>query len=190
MKSEVQAQCDSTWTHVIDTVTVDGCQYEVDLCILCRYAYPGEVKINSYKNIDSCSTVLNPAEIGQGVIVQLSTWGTLFFDNCQQGGLPPCDVGSREFNYSIPICWQATLLVHDPSNSDNNIYMYEPCEGAICEVTYSFCMGPMGHEKTVITSSLKNGPITCTTEGHDIELPTGYVGEYSECYFLHTPCNP
>lgn len=32
MKSEAEAQCDPGWTHIIDTLLVQGCLYKVELC--------------------------------------------------------------------------------------------------------------------------------------------------------------
>lgn len=31
MKSKAEAQCDPGWTHITDTLLVQGCLYEVDL---------------------------------------------------------------------------------------------------------------------------------------------------------------
>ncbi|MFA7326512.1 MAG: hypothetical protein WC121_07615 [Candidatus Kapaibacterium sp.] len=42
MKSEAEAKhCKGT--TVVDTVTVDGCEFEVTLCVTCAYSYPGRV---------------------------------------------------------------------------------------------------------------------------------------------------
>src|SRR5688572_12559868 len=90
MKSELKTQpCTSPWQHIIKIVTVDGCDYQVDLCVWCRVAYPGEARVNSYRNIGPCSTTLNPAQITQQIFTQLMNPDALFFDICQRG-LPPC----------------------------------------------------------------------------------------------------
>lgn len=191
VKSEAEAQCDSNWTNLKDTVTVDGCQYEVDLCFLCRLAYPGQIKLNSYRNIGPCTTTLDLGQIGQGIIAQISTWGTVFFDYCQQRDLPPCDEGVLEFSYILPICWRAKLDVMVPPPG-KNIYSYEPCGGASCEFSFNYCEGLLGPLKTIIGDPIiLDGPITCELEGYQIlPLPNDFVGQVSACYFLHTPCNP
>jgi len=36
-----------------------------------------------------------------------------------------------------------------------------------------------------------NFPYDCSLEGYQVmPFPTGSIGDKSECYILHTPCNP
>lgn len=196
MKSEAEAKdpCPPGWTTLIDTVTVDGCDYEVELCVYCQFALPGKVRFNHYRNIDDCATLLNPSEIEDEIISQIVTFAYSYFDYCQFL-LPPCDQKPRKkITFDIPICMKAHLYYKAPPPLNDYRYLYLPCgDDAYCSVTYSYCVDYFGvaHHTVDPGSTSHNFPYSCTKEGYEIiPLPTGSVGDESECYIIHTPCNP
>lgn len=192
MKSDLLSKhCKSPYQTIIDTITVDGCQYEVDLCVFCGVAYPGEVIINSVRNIGSCAPTLTQDQIISQIYSQLSTHAYLWFQYCQFN-VPPCSGKARKkIEWKVYTCWKM-ILVHNDPDPDNRIYLSIPCgDDTYCKVTYSYCVDPFGIVQSNVSSYLGvNWPITCTLEGYEIIKPITYVGEESECYIVHTPCNP
>ena len=187
IENEVLAE-DCECLTVIDTLTVDGCDYEIELCAKCRYAFPGEVSKLHYKNLGPCSTTLNPEQVFQGILSQISNYAYLWFDHCQ-GPLPPCNENARrEITFDIPICWHAKLIFIDPLTLDKT-YLYEQCDDvADCKVTYSYCKDAFGAvHKEVVSHNPYETP-TCNIEGEFVILPTD-LGDSSDCYIIHTPCN-
>lgn len=189
MKSEADGQHCKGIT-IVDTVTVDGCEYELELCALCRYAYPGEISNLHYKNIGPCSTTLNPDQVFQGIMSQISTYAYLWFDHCVKN-IPPCNgTERREITFNIPICWHAKLIVEDPIDPDNNIYLYEQCvDEAECYVTYSYCKDAFNNVQKEVKEFYSFGTPDCKLEAEYVVLPTA-LGDSSDCYHIHTPCNP
>lgn len=191
IKSEAVAKepCPTGWTSVTDTVTVDGCEFEVGLCVLCSFSYPGQVKFNYFKQLDDCASILLPGQIKSQIMSQVQTYAYKYFDYCQFT-LLPCDQKERKkIKFNSPVCWFARLYY----KTQNDLrYYYLPCDDdAYCEVTYSYCVDKNG----VVQSSPDPGftpynfPYDCFLEGHQVPLPTGEIGDESDCYILHTPCN-
>lgn len=187
MKNEaVSKLCSYGGTPVYDTLTVDGCDYVVLVCYTCRYALPGEAYIQDYFNLTECSTTLNPNEVFQGIMSQISNYAYLWFDHCQ-GNVPPCNGKERtEITFNIPICWQAICISNSPLK-----HLYQQCEDeSECFVTYSYCKDLFNNVHKEVKEFYPSGTRTCVLEGHEIlPLPTS-LGDSTDCYIIHTPCNP
>lgn len=193
--AEAKDPCPTGWTNIKDTVLIQGCEFEIDLCVLCQFAYPGRVKIGpeGIRQLDAntCVTTLNAEELVAEAISQVSTNANLWFDFCQYN-LPPCEQKPRkEIKVEIPICWKV-LLYDITSNPTDYFYLYYPCDDdAYCEVTWEYCVDTNGIVHHTEGSGTKvNWAPKCTLEGYQVPLPTGYIGEESDCYILHTVCNP
>ncbi|MCB9221784.1 MAG: hypothetical protein H6615_08210 [Ignavibacteria bacterium] len=185
MKSEAEAQCDPGWTHITDTLLVQGCLYEVDLCAQCYVSHPGKVKINNFRKLDdSCPDTLDPNETLQQLFSQVSTWAYLWFDQCQSN-IPPCDLDSaKEVTFEYNVCW---LMKKD---TISNRMWYLPCTDEVCTVTYKICMNPdMSLNTTITNMTPPSIPFGCTLEGYQVVEPI-YHNQESDCFVLHTPCNP
>ncbi len=186
IKNEVLAQCDPGYTHHIDTVTVQGCLYAVDLCIQCTATHPGKVKYNSIRKLDdSCIDTLDPNERIQQVLSQVSNWAYVYFNVCP-GNFPPCEPGPPlEITFSYPICW----YMQKSATEDQTWYLV--CDDASCDITYELCMKfpEQTVQRTEISRTYTNFPYSCTEEGFNVDEPT-LPNETSDCYILHTPCNP
>lgn len=189
--TESQAQCTYPWQHMVEVVTVDGCDYQVDLCVWCRYSYPGEVRVNSYRNIGSCSTTLNPAQITQQIYTQLMSTYSLWYNICASN-LPPCkNSPPLVFNLQTPLCWKIQLIYID-IDPKKNIYVGIPCDDdAYCYSEHQYCIDKYGVKHHTVGGYLGyNFPPDCAeTEGYEIKIPT-VLNEESDCYILHTVCNP
>ena len=190
IKSEAEAQsmCDSTWTQKKDTLTIAGCEYEVDLCIQCTYSYPGKVKLNSVTKLDdSCtnSPSITPDQVLNQAISQTSNWAYVYFNTCIVSG-PPCDANNPKIvTYRYPRCW---FMVKD---AILNQTIYIPCNTQYCDVEYEYCveLPSLNVRLTEISHTNIGGDIIeCTLEGYQVELPALPL-ESSECFILHTPCD-
>lgn len=182
-------------TTMVDTLTIDGCDYEVTLCVYCGLAYPGYLTVESMKLISSgCTTTLDPNELMQRAYTQVSTVSVMWYNYCQYH-LPPCGGPEppKEMTVRQYYCWKVKLDYYDAVDS-TNYYLFLPCNtDDYCEVTYEYCVDSLGVVQKNLSSSRTDATsIDCTEEGEDIEIPEhpDPVGTESDCYILHTPCNP
>lgn len=193
MKNELEAQ---PCTNLVDTLLIDGCYYEVYLCVFCGAAYPGYVNVDSLKSLNGCTNSLDPVELLQQAYSQVATVAMQWYEYCQPN-LPPCTGTERKImKLNINICWKAKLD-YAPLSMENN-YLFFPCNtDEYCEVEYSYCIDSLGMVQHNITSATSNyNPYTLSclgSEGYEIELPKypdDDNGTETDCYILHTPCNP
>lgn len=194
MKSEAEAQ---PCTNLVDTLLIDGCYYEVYLCVYCGAAYPGYVNVDSLKSLGNCSTTLDANQILQEAYSQVATVAMQWYEYCQPH-LPPCS-GTERFTMTlnINVCWKAKLQ-YAPLTMINH-YIFIPCNtDEYCEVEYKYCIDSNGHVQHELYSSSRNFDIndfSCDeTEGYEVmplpTFPTYPNGYETDCYILHTPCNP
>ena len=194
MKNEAEAQ---PCTNMVDTLLIDGCFYEVYMCVFCGSAFPGYVTVDSVKSLDGCTSSLNPIELLQQAYSQVATVAMQWYEYCTPH-LPPCSGTERKIlKLNISICWRAKL-VYAPLTPANN-YLFLPCNtDEYCEVEYSYCKDSLGIVQHDIISATKNyndSTLSCLgTEGIDVmplpTFPTFPNGYETDCYILHTPCNP
>lgn len=185
IKSEAEAQCPSPKLHYIDTLTVGGCDYEVDMCIECTVTHPGKVTYNSITPLDSsCVSSLSPEQQIQQVLSQTSNWAYVYFNACPQN-FPPCDTTAKRITFEYPLCWTVVL------DTNNKRYWYYSCDDSKCAVTYDICMKmpEMTIQKTLVGGPTFINTPNCYLQGSEIEFPDEH-DEESECFILHTPCNP
>ncbi|MFA7325125.1 MAG: hypothetical protein WC121_00530 [Candidatus Kapaibacterium sp.] len=191
---EAKPICTKPWVNIVDTVTVDGCDYEIDLCVYCAFAYPGKVKINYYRNISGCTPTIPPNQITNQIISQISTYAYFWFDYCQFN-LPPCSGSLRKkIEWDIYICWKAKLVIKGATPHDD-VYLHLPCEDndTFCRVTYSYCVDEFAVVHHNVSGYLGyNFDPSCTLEGSAVFPlpPSAMVGDETACYVLHTVCNP
>lgn len=185
-----QSTCTSPWTTMIEIVTVGGCNYEVELCVWCAPAYPGEVKVIKIRNAGPCSSTLDQNQITQGIITQLMNPYSLWFNLCNNN-LPPCK-NSPPFivTVDLPICWKVKLVYQDLQDTTNNVYLSFPCDDdAFCRVENKYCKDKYGVKHHTEGNYLGfYFPYECDIEGYNLVMPTVLNGE-SDCYILHTKCN-
>lgn len=188
MKSEVEAQCSSPWQTTSEIVTVGSCTYLVDLCILCQFSYPGKIKVNSFRNISGCTDTLDYGEITQQIFTQLSNPTSIWLNFCQDT-FPPCKNTPRKvYEFETPICWK---LVLDNINGTDSTWLALPCDyDAYCYEEHKYCKDKYGVIHHTNGSFFGyNFPPECKLEGHEIIKPI-FLHEESECYIMHTICNP
>lgn len=183
--------CTYPWQHMVEIVTVDGCSYEVDLCVCCALTFPGEIKVNSYRNIGPCSSSLTPEQITQQVFTQLMSPYSLWFNLCNSN-LPPCkNSPPLVVKLYTPICWKLILFYQDKLDSTSNIYISVPCDDdAYCYEEHKYWEDKYGLKNHTLGNYMGfHFPAGCKKEGYEIIKPTSYEGEESECYLMHSRCN-
>lgn len=188
IKSEAVGQ---PCTNMKDTLIIDGCPYEVDLCVYCGLTYPGYVKVNQVKQLTNCASPLDPNELLQQAFTQLSVSPYFWFNYCNPT-LPPCP-NKKKLNFHINVCWKIILYYHD-GTSGSEEYIYEPCSDEYCDVEIGYCRDAEGNLVSEISNvdNTHSGTISCKIEGSVIVKPdyTNPFGTETQCYILHTPCNP
>lgn len=192
IKDEVDAQptCNSPWTTMTEIVTVGGCNYLVEICILCQFSYPGQVKVLKFRNAGPCSNTLTEQQIIEGVENQLMSPYSLWLNLCKDT-LPPCkNAPPYVVKLEMPICWKIKLDYQDLQDTTNNVCLSYPCDDdAYCQQEYLYCRDKYGN-KIVRKGGYfgYNFPYSCTLESYQITRPT-VLNDESDCFILRTPCN-
>jgi len=195
-KFELQAQCGQGFTEKIVQMQVGECQYMVRLCVKCIYGispYPNEVKLMDYRQLPStpeCTQALTYQEVIDYIMSQIQTYGFISTYLCNlQPTAPPCEQGQLTVKFVQGFCYKwvcqlylgQVVTVTYLCDSDNR-----------CETTFSYCWmsAPApGHIERTLISKVKVGTPDCTLEGWQVPIPT-VPGTESECFILHTECNP
>ena len=191
MKKVAEAQ---PCTNMKDTLIIDGCPYEVDLCVYCGLSYPGYAIINSVRPLTNCNSTLDRNELMQLAYTQLATTASIWLNYCQTL-LPPCSTQTRTImKWRMPVCWYAKLEFSIPgANNDRHIIL--PCEDPeYCEIEYEYCIDDLGIIHSDPTNTVFPVIPNCVLEGNEVILPDDFIGslpgDESDCFILHTPCNP
>jgi hypothetical protein len=193
MKSEAEAQ---PCTNVKDTLTIAGCQYEIDLCVYCGLSYPGYIEIDTIRTIDpNCVNHLSQEQLIKQAFLQLYNEASIWLKFCQPL-VPPYDGPLREIiEWRMPFCWKLQL-VHitvpiPPDTEFEYTYNYIPCsKNEYCAVEVEYCRDKNGVLQHTVNNNVPTGFPLCRIEGYDLDKPIIYIGEESDCFILHTPCNP
>lgn len=194
MKSEAEGQ---PCTTLLDTLTIAGCPYEFEICVYCGLSYPGYVKVMGYRKLDpNCINALTDVQLIQQALTQLNSPSSLWLEFCQPF-VPPCDEEARKVvTWQIPMCVNARLYGIVPPNPPafpdvRYEYYIRSCSDSYCSIEYEYCRDEFGVIHYNVNSyTPTTGTLGCSLEGWQVELPTEEIGETSDCYIIHTPCNP
>jgi len=191
-QSESKAQCPTGWTNVKVPLTINGCQYELDLCVYCSpLGNINQTQILSITKLPSIHNCIQTWTFQQVVNYVNSQIGTSSFYNsylCPNMTIPPCNDPNRiTRKYYDWTCWRVKKIMYFGQEH----IVYAPCENsAYCYKEVDICIFNGIVRETVVSGpTLMNGPINCTLEGSDIPVPSNY-DEWSDCYIYHTDCNP
>lgn len=109
--------------------------------------------------------------------------------------MPPCSGTERKLvNWRIPLCWNSQLkYIIPPSPPQHPALRYEyytrPCDDEnYCTVQYEYCVDALGAIHYEVNSYILTGFPDCE-DAEDIILPI-IIGQTSDCFIYHTPCNP
>lgn len=182
----LKAQCPAGYTPHITYVTLNGCEYQIDVCIKCPIGpAPGAAQIQSITKLDaSCYQTLTMQEVLDACEAQVFNWDFITNVACLDLDGPPCPDQSEEFIIKHWICWKAEM-----SNYMGDIYMrYTPCDyDAYCKEHFIVCYNGLDYVKTLVSPPTIVGTVNCELEIWEFTEPTE-VGEISECYIYQTDC--
>lgn len=191
---ETNAQCPTGWTAVSINMTINGCPYKLDLCAYCSpLGNIRQTKIRSLTQIitvPACVQSWTFQQVLNYVNAQIQTMSFYMQYLCPNYNYPPCEPpsGVTSRTYNEPICWHVKKIMY----FDEEHHIYAACDGsAYCETVKEYCIESGGgvRQTTVSGPTLRDGPISCTLEGSEITVPSSY-DVWSDCYILHTGCNP
>jgi hypothetical protein len=172
---------------------INGCVYEVDICVKCALGpEPPEIYIRGFSNIilsPPCTQTWSIQEVLNYITNQISTFTFIYTELCSPlYPIPPCPTLSVTHTYRHWVCWKKELI---QVFGITKMY-YSPCDyDSWCEEEIQYCYDPIAN---VYQRHRTNGPtligsISCTLEGSQVPDPEE-IEEESECWIYHTPCNP
>ncbi|GDX64565.1 hypothetical protein LBMAG35_14030 [Chlorobiota bacterium] len=187
------AQCPTGYTPVRITMTINGCPYNVDLCVKCSVLgqLPNSVAVTGFMQIQTtppCVQTLNVQQVLQYIETYVSTYDFYYSWLCQNNSsAPPCPQQSNEIEIYHWNCWKAELIEYAGQQS---IY-YSPCNyDTYCYEKISWCFDANQNKyvRTVVSGPTQiGGKPDCNLEAWEITLPT-IVGQSSQCFILHSSC--
>ncbi len=172
-------------------MTVNNCPYQVWICYRCSPLglTPGGVYVNRIRKLltrPPCNQTWNMNQVHQEIDLYVCN-PELYFDSLcfNNYGIPPCPDSSHVIEYNHWSCWKVRMVEY----LGDEYLDYEPCGDAYCKENVVYCWDPInGYTGTTVLGPIQIGTISCTLESHEITLPTK-VGDVSECYIYHTPCD-
>lgn len=174
-----EATCPPGYSSRLDTITFNGCQYEVTICYQCFVSHQGDVSIDRIKPLPNqappCDVVAwhdfnNAINFIRNYI---QSTGYYFNKLCSTMPIVPCNEGQKNVvTYKEYFCWRMTLNGFEHCDDEN-----------YCEVTVEYCYD-------VPTSTLTTNMLSANTVG-TINCPL-YTGNepFGVCFSVNTKCNP
>lgn len=189
-QSESKAQCPTGWTNVKVPLTINGCQYELDLCVYCspigNINQTQILSITKLPSIPNCIQTWTFQQVVNYVNSQIGTSSFYYSYLCPNMGIPPCAEGVLTQEFYDPICWHVKKIMYFGQEH----IVYAPCENsAYCYKKMESCYFNGQLRTTTVSGPTLKGTIDCTLEGAYITVPDNY-DEWSDCYVYHTDCNP
>ena len=185
-KSEVKAQCLAGFTYKKDTLMIGGCPWEIELCFKCGLSYPGEVKVNSATPIPQFPPC-TPVTLQQALdyaYSQLANYDYIINKLCKTyPSIPPCPQQSQAIRIHHNYCWKMTRIIYHGQET----IRFTACPSDGCYEDVTFCHD--GTNINRISTGYMTGPPTCGLEESMATVPT-VVGQSSDCFIYHSPCNP
>jgi hypothetical protein len=192
---QLKAQCQSGYTPMSKDIRIGECLYEVQLCVKCSAMgqLSGSVYLRGFfqkPEEDECTQTLTAQQVLDAIETIISNPDYYFSELCVNHNffIPPCPDQSEEIvTFRHSNCWRMRLINY----FGNEIIMYEVCDDAYCEETFTWCYDPITHtyNKTQIEGSpTQIGTPSCSLEAWQVNVPI-IVGQYSECFIMHTICD-
>ncbi|MGE5480654.1 MAG: hypothetical protein ACM3U1_09550 [Chloroflexota bacterium] len=193
-----KAECLAGYTERTIPMVINGCQYEVTLCVKCSIGpTPSDVVVqpNEIRMISpvGCQT-WNPNQVLNYVYSQVMTYDFIYSYLCPNPYITMSPCTDPEQNYKVTtnhwLCWRAYLTEYFGAFYT----VIRPCNYyEKCVEEYYWCLNEQGQVErhTTRTYSVPS-PITAATcygqSAIDIEWPTA-IGDTTDCWFADTPCN-
>lgn len=180
---EAAADCPDGHTFKADTITVNGCDYHIEICYQCNAASPSIVQVMMfYKLNPNCYQSWNLNQVFQDICSQV--YDPIYVHAlCGMPG--PCGDG-KEYDLKTPICWQKTLV--------NGVVKHTPCEPIVyCVEYWEYCWDTDLNQFVRIRRGLPpnqwtiEGDFNCPTPASAVPDPI-IPNQPTGCFFLSTAC--
>ena len=182
--SKVNAyDCVQGMTYQVETITIEGCEYDVGLCYSCGLTNPGEVWVVEITKLDpNCDPGISFPLVVKHIYLQVSTSSFIYSNLCQDP--PPCPTGN-EMVVKKWACWQIQMINY----LGEETYKYKPCNyDAYCKERYAHCWNEDEQRvERIFLESTYVGVPDCNLEAWEVSLP-GKVGEETKCYRQFSSC--
>lgn len=187
--NSANAACPVGFTSFTDTINIDGCEIEFDVCYNCGTGpVPGSVTLMEVRVLDSCQMSLNYYETVNYINNYISTYQYLYSNFCLDWGsnVPPCDgYHYKTIKVNLWYCWNIEKILY----FGKTIMKYSPCNyDSWCELTKYICWDPINRKFIEEESYTPFGTPNCFLEPHQVFPPNNY-NEPTPCYRVPTGCD-
>jgi hypothetical protein len=183
--NEAKATCPSGWSSTIDTLTIDGCDYMIELCLQCNISYPSNILLRSITPLDSNCDLEN-----KDVLISM-IYSIIYEPNyvsalCFYPG--PCGSPTeRTWTMRKDFCWKVYK-----NDKENNKYMI--CDdNCYCTKTVVICWNNLTQSFFYNTIQINincpgyNNPYEKCPYNYN-DLPYFAPGAYSDCFKVNIDC--
>jgi hypothetical protein len=191
---DANAQCMTGFTPMSITIEVNGCDYQVNLCVKCYLGSgpsAGEIMIRDITQILSfppCVQEWQFQYVLNYINNHISTYDFIQSNLCFSVNAPPCPEQSEVYTFYRPLC----LNIERISHLGIDHIVYTPCDDNTCIESFTYCFQAFPPPATIIKTRTDGptmtGPVNCFMEA-TIDIPDEY-NQPTECYIYHSPCNP
>ncbi len=188
--TEAIAQCQPGYTLRTDTISVNGCNYAINMCVKCAVGpAPGDVILMEFIKLGAgCLQTWNAQQVLTYINNHIKTSNYLLMHLCLAPIPYPCPAQGPEYTFRYWLCFNIEKI----SYFGEDHIVYRPCDyDNWCEEKYTYCYNPQTQkiEGTRTSGPTMVGSINCGLEAHMVPEPTEY-DEPTECFIYHSPCNP
>jgi len=188
--NETKAQCPSGYTYNEITMNVNGCDYIVQVCVLCGSGpTPTLLRLVGIMQITDppCTQQWSFQMVANDIRNRISVPNFIQNNFCTQGwSVQPCSLGTKRIQYIEPICWNITKINH----FGEDVLAYWPCDhNTYCLQDYDICFNELTqiYDITIHFWGII-GEVDCILDHTQVNEPTKY-NEPTECFIYPTPCN-
>lgn len=183
---QIQATCDYGYTPKTFTMSINGCDVEVNICYKCSPLGMTEnwIVIQSFSRQAGCVMIpeLNPSQILAQIVIEFFSTTAYLNELCGSQTVPPCPQPNNFVNIREPRCMYKQYY-------NNRVWYYQCQDAQYCDCVYNVCWDPQrGLVKELLSATATNGNTQCLNLAEPLD-PT-LQNPVTGCYFVATPCYP
>lgn len=184
--TETKAECPQGYAQIIDTLMVNNCLYQIEICAKCNVPVPPSlIYLNSFTKLNSnCNQLWSLDQVVKAIYDYIFNAEYIRTHVCTNP--PPCDIApyGKIYAYNEYTCFEKVLT------SPNSI-TYRVCSNGsdVCRTTWLVCWKSDGTVQQTLVSGptlISNG-YNCPNDGLPPD-PT-VIGIPSSCFRLATSCD-
>lgn len=197
--SELKAQCPPGYTFSEIAMTLDKCDYVVQVCTQCLPTGAGKIMLRGWMPQDKKCVAIDDNEVRRLILEKLLS--PYYYQLICPNPFPPCETGEfKEFEVYTPLCWK---IMKDLDHNNNEVMRLLPCGDAYCVQRKRACRDMQNGGELVWTQDppyivgipecTLPMPIYSSNDPKELTITVIYnnlnVGESSDCYLVQTKCN-